>query len=113
MNKIAHGIVLGLFGVACFFLWGLLNIAGRVPLGGHDVPGFTLFCIGLSTTVFTTLVIVAALYCIWVWVRKADSRTPWIAFLATTTSTLVFLMVFVMVAAYLPLVTAFNLLPQK
>ena len=113
MNKIAHGIVLAFFAVACWFIWGFLRMSGGVPLGGYALPAYTRLCIGLAPNVLTTLVIASALYCIWVWVRKADGRTPWVTFLATTTGALVLVMVLVMAAAYLPLLDALNQLARK
>jgi hypothetical protein len=53
------------------------------------------------------------MYCVWVWVRKADGRTSWVAFLSTATAVLSFTMLLVIVAAYLPLMSALNVLTQK
>ena len=113
MNKIAHGLVLAFFGMACWLVWGLLRLSGAVHLAGHALPAYSRLCLGLGPNVLTTLVIVAAAYCIWVWIRKADGQPTWVAFLATATSALVFVLVLVMVAAYLPLLDALNQLAQK
>ena len=113
MNKIVHGVVLAFFGIACWFTWGLLRMSGGVPLGGRALPAYSRLCMGLGPNVLAILVVVAAVYCIWVWIRKADGRTSWIAFLATATGALVFVMVQVMVAAYLPLLDALNQLAHK
>jgi hypothetical protein len=113
MNKVAHAAILGFFALGCWFLWGLLHVSGAVLLGGHALPAYTRLCLGLGPSVLTALVVVAALYCIWVWVRKADGRTSWVAFLSTTTAVLNFTMLLVIVAAYLPLMSAFNQLARK
>ena len=113
MNKIAHGIVLVFFALACWFVWGLLRISGGVPLEGHALPAYTRLCLGLGPTILPALVIVAALYCVWVWARKPDRPAPWVAFLATTTGVLSLTLVLVVVAAYLPLLDALNLLAHK
>ena len=108
MNKVAHAIVLGFFGFGCWFLWGILHISGAVPLGGQVLPAYTRLCLSLGQNVLTALVVVATLYCIWVWVRKPDGRTPWVAFLSTTTAILSLMMLLIGVAAYLPLVDALH-----
>jgi hypothetical protein len=113
MNKLAHAVVLGFFALGCRFLWGLLHVSGAVPLGGHALPAYTRLCLGLGPSVLTALVVVAALYCVWVWTRKGDGRTSWVAFLSTTTAVMSFTMLLVVVAAYLPLMSALNLLAHK
>lgn len=30
MNKVAHGVVLAFFGMACWLVWGLLRLSGNV-----------------------------------------------------------------------------------
>jgi hypothetical protein len=113
MNKIAHAVILGFFALACWFLWGLLHISGAVPLDGHPLPAYTRLCLGLGPSLLTALVVAAALYCVWVWFRKADARASWVAFLSTTTAVLSFTMLLVFVAAYLPLMSALNQLAHK
>jgi hypothetical protein len=113
MNKIAHAVVLGFFAVACWFLWGLLRISAAVPLGDHMLPAYTRLCLSLGPNVLTALVVMATLYCVWVWVRKADGRTPWVAFLSTATGVLSLAMLLVIVAAYLPLLEAINGLAHR
>jgi len=114
MNKIAHGIVLVFFGTACWFIWGLLHISGglRLHLQGHPLPAYTRLCLGLGPGILTAIVALAAAYCLWVWGGRADQRPSWVAFLATTTGALVFVMILAGVAAYLPLVDALNQLPH-
>ena len=75
MNKLAHTLILAVFGIACFFLWGILTLT---PHGshGHPVPAFTLFCFALRP-VMMVLPLMAAVYCLWVWFRKADRLPSW------------------------------------
>ncbi len=108
MNKVAHTVVLAFFALACWFLWGLLHVSGTVPQGDHNLPAYTRLCLGVGPTILTALVVLATLYCVWVWARKADGRTPWVAFLSTTTAVLSFVMLLVMMATYLPLLQALN-----
>jgi hypothetical protein len=111
-NKIAHGIVLAFFALATWFLWGLLRLSGAVRLD-HAIPAYTRLCIGIGPQVLTSLVVVAGLYCGWVWIRKLESKNSWVAFLATTTGALVLVIVLVVLAAYLPLLDALNQLAHK
>jgi len=53
------------------------------------------------------LPILAAVYCVWVWFRKADRVPPWIGFFAATTGLLVVVLAAIL-AAYLPLLGAVN-----
>jgi len=113
MNKIAHGIVLLSFALACWFVWGLLRMSAGVPLGGHALPAYTRLCIGLGPTVLPALVAAGGLYCAWVWARRSDRPVSWVAFLATTSGVLSFMLVLVVIAAYLPLLDALNRLAPK
>ena len=115
MNKLAHGIVLAFFGTACWLLWAVLQLPAMVLLPEHGVqlPAFTRFCIALGTRLMVALPILAAAYCLWVWLRKGENRNSWVAFLATTTAALLFLMLPSIVAIYLPLVSALHHLPAQ
>ncbi len=113
MNKIAHLIILGFFALGCRFLWGLLHVSGGVPTEGHVLPAYTRLCLALGPGVLTALVVAAALYCVWVCARKSARPTPWVAFLSTTTAVLSFTMLLVIMAAYLPLLSALNVLAHK
>ncbi len=113
MNKIAHVIILGFFALGCWFLWGLLHISGSVPMEGHVLPAYTRLCLGVGPSLLTGLAIAAGLYCVWVCVRKAGGPASWVAFLSTTTAILSFTMLLVVLAAYLPLMSALNVLAHK
>src|SRR5215831_14879171 len=93
MNKLAHGIVLAFFGMACFCLWGVFQMPSMVRLHGValQLPAFTKFCVALGTRLVVGLVILAAAYCVWVWLKKADSRPSWVSFLVVTTAASVLL----------------------
>ena len=110
---VAHALIVVFFGLGCWFLWGLLHISGAVPLGGHALPAYTRLCLALGPSVLTALVVVAAFYCIWACTRRGDGRPSWVAFLSTTTAVLSFTMLLVLVAVYLPLMSALNLLAHK
>ena len=69
MNKIAHGIVLALFGVACWLVWALLQLPLMVKLPGVELhlPAFTRFCMAVGPFVVIGLATLATAYCVWVW----------------------------------------------
>src|SRR6476646_9210457 len=99
-NKLAHGIVLAFFGMACWFVWVVLQLPSMVRLHGVELhlPAFTRLCLGLGTWTVAGLAIVATAYCLRVWIRKTDNRSSWVAFLATGTAALLFVMLPAIVA---------------
>ena len=113
MKKFIHALVLGVFGFGCFFTWVILSVA---PLIMHEdwgtLPAFTAFCSSLRPVVIA-LPILAAVYCVWVWSRKADRVPSWIGFFAATTGALVVVTLPAIFAAYLPLIKAVNHLANK
>lgn len=115
MNKIAHGIVLVFFGLACWFVWALLQLPLMVRLHGVELnlPAFTRLCIALGPFVVVGLAVFATVYCVWVWSRKVEMRASWVGFLATATGSLFLVTLPVVVALYLPLVNALNHLPNR
>jgi hypothetical protein len=112
MNKLAHGIVLPFFGVACWFVWGCFKLPAMVS-PGLQLPAFTRLCMSVGPTVVIALAILAGAYCLWVWFRKEDGRHSWVAFLATATSALVFVTLPNVVATSLALINAVNHLAGK
>jgi hypothetical protein len=113
MKKFIHALVLAIFGFGCFFTWVILALSThglRADLA--PLPSFTALCISLRPVVIA-LPILAAVYCVWVWFRKADRVPSWIGFFAATTGALVVVTLPAMVAAYLPLLWALNHLANK
>ena len=109
MNKALHAVVLVWFGTACWFVSLML----KLPLMGwrahvESLPAFTRFCMGFGPWVLAGLALVAAVYCIYVWARKAPASATWVGFLATATSALVLVLLPVAIALYLPLVDFVN-----
>jgi membrane protease YdiL (CAAX protease family) len=115
LNKMAHGIVLAFFGVACWFVWALLQLPLMVRMHGValQLPAFTRLCMALGPGIVISLAAIATGYCFWVWFRKAESGRSWVGFLATATSSLFLVTLPVVVAIYLPLVNALQSLPAK
>jgi len=87
LNKLAHGIVLAFFGVACWLVWALLQLPLMVKLHGVELhlPAFTRFCMALGPGVCIGLGTLATGYCVWVWLRKAEAGNSWVGFRATGT----------------------------
>lgn len=104
MNKITHVAVLTVFSIGCWFIWALLLFGTRAM---HDwpLPAFTRFCFALRP-VLIVLPVLAACYCLWVLLRKAECSPPWVRFFAATVSALVLVTLPVAIALYLPLVHA-------
>jgi hypothetical protein len=85
----------------------------KVPGVELHLPGFTRLCMALGPVLLISLVALAAGYCLWVWVRKAETRRSWVSFLATATGCLFLMTLPIVVAIYLPLVNALqHLQPQ-
>jgi hypothetical protein len=112
MNKMAHTLVLAVFGIGCWFLWGILTVASHCARHGKELPNFTVFCVGLRP-VMIVLPILAMSYCVWIWLRKADRLPSWVVFFAATTSVLVLVTFPTLIAAYLPVIDVVNELASK
>jgi hypothetical protein len=113
MNKVIHDLITTFFAVACWCLWGMLTLISNVMLRVSDQPpAFTRFCVGLRP-LFVVLPIVAAVYCLYVWIRKQDIRRSWVGFFAATMSSLVLVMLPTMIAVWLPVFQFIELTGKK
>jgi hypothetical protein len=115
INKLAHAIVLAFFGMACWLVWVLLQLPPMVRLHGVELqlPAFTRFCMALGPSVLISLAVLGTGYCVWVWLRRAETPRSWVGFCATATGSLFLVTLPIVVALYLPLVNALNSLPAK
>jgi hypothetical protein len=111
MNKLAHTLVLAVFGIACWFTWGILTLTSRLA-HAKALPGFTTLCIGLRP-VLIVLPVMAVVYCLWIWFRKAERVPSWIVFFAATTSILVLVTLPTLIAAFLPLMNVYQQLASN
>ena len=107
MNKIIHGVVLVLFGAACWFVSLILRLP-MMAARDRVLPAFTRLCMGLGPYLLLGLAVLATAYCLRVWMRKTDTGNSWVAFLATTVAALGLVMLPIIVAIYLPVVDALN-----
>jgi len=112
MNKIIHGVVLALFGAACWMVSVILKLPLLIP-SRDTLPAFTRLCLGLGPGLLLGLAIAATAYCLRVWIRKPDPGHSWVAFLATAVAALGLVMLPTIVAIYLPLVGALNRLAHN
>ena len=111
MNKIIHGVVLALFGAACWFVSLILRLP-TMAAPGRVLPAFTRLCMGLGPYLLLGLAILATAYCLRVWMRKTETGISWVAFLFTSMAALGLLMLPTIVAIYLPVVDVLNRLPR-
>ena len=106
MNKLLHAVILVVFCIACSLVWLLMKLP--LLLGpGRPLPGFTQLCVNLRP-VMILMPAVAALYCLWIWCRKAAKLPSWIGFFAVTMGILVLTTLSAAIAAYLPLYDSLN-----
>lgn len=104
MNKTIHGLIALCFAFACLCLWGMLTLSSQVILrSSTTAPAFTRFCIGLRPT-FVVLPILAAAYCLYVWMRKTGPSRSWVPYFAATTGLLVITMLPTLIAVWLPFI---------
>jgi len=111
MNKLAHGLVAAAFAAACGCLWAFLSLLQNTAIGlveNHPLPAFVRLCFNLRPLLLL-LPLLAATYCLVVWVRKSDGQKSWFAFAATTLYALVFLAFPVLITGWLLLVQFFEL----
>ena len=113
MNKFAHGMALAVFGAACWFTWATYKLPTMVRRPGLELPAFTTLCVSVGPAVVIGLAALATAYCLWIWIRKGESRNSWVAFLATATSALILVTLPSVVAISLALINAVNHLPAK
>ena len=115
MNKIAHGIVLVFFGAACWAVWILLQLPRMLRPQGVELqlPAFTRFCVAVGPIVLVGLAALATAYCLWAWLRKGETRASWVGFLAVATGSLFLVTLPILVALYLPLIHALQVLTSQ
>jgi hypothetical protein len=118
MNKMLHAVILVVFGAACWFLSLILKLPlmvqpatarlPSVPPGQAVLPAFTRFCMATGPVLLALFTLLSLVYCIYVWVRRAERPASWTAFLVTTMSALVLVLLPTVVAIYIPLVDFLN-----
>ncbi len=113
MNKLMHVVVFAGFGLACWFIWAMLEMTARLFVGlSQQLPAFSRFCLIVEPALLVGVTVLAAVYCLVVWIRKWEKCPSWVAFLATTTSTVVLLILPTMITIYLPIIDALHRIPR-
>src|SRR5512136_2450778 len=93
MNKLAHGLVTAAFAAGCGCLWLFVTLLENTAIrfdDGHPLPAFVRLCFRCRPLLLV-LPLLAAAYCLVVWVRKSDGQKSWFAFFGTTMYALVLL----------------------
>ena len=108
MNKFIHALILVSFGFGCWCLWGVLKLTGHPLPGGSALPAFSQLCVNLRPVLIVPPAL-AAMYCLYVWVRRAENQPRWIGFFATVVMLLLLLTIVTFIAAWLPLVKVIEL----
>jgi hypothetical protein len=108
-NILAHVLILALFSVSCWFLWGLTRYPEMMTRGRTELynPAFSRFIADCNIYLIVPPAL-AAVYCGLVCFRRSMSRKSWVAFLATNMSILLVLMLVVVIAVFLPVIAYFQ-----
>ena len=115
MNKLAHGLVTAAFATACGCLWAILLLVEQTAarmLESAPLPAFVRLCFNFRPLLLV-LPLLAAAYCVFVWVRKSDGHKSWMAFFATTMYALVLLGFPVALTGWILLVQFIELLAKR
>lgn len=114
LNKIIHGLILCYFTLGCWFIWGMVQLGRMVGAGrgeGHLLPFFTRWWLS-AVDLWYVPPLLAAMYCVLVWLRPPAARHSWFGFFAIMTALLVLLLVPAVVAASLPMIDTLNHMPR-
>lgn len=106
MNKVIHGLIAAVFGIACWFLWAWLTMSATFMhrVLGDQIPAFTILCVNLKP-LLVILPVLAAVYCLSVWIRRDPNRATWQGFFASTMAVFVLLLMPCMLAIWLPVLS--------
>jgi hypothetical protein len=111
MNKIIHGLVLVFFSIGCWFLWGLLTASEKLMMGlmgNRPLPAFTRLCLECRPVLYA-LPVLALAWCVFVWLRKTESRNSWVGFFAISAAVIMLAVFPAVIAMYLPVVQALEM----
>lgn len=116
LNAIIHGLILIFFSVGCWFLWAITQVthmmAGASARRGRLLPAFSQLVIDCGPWLAVPPLL-AAVYCIYIWMQKSHRRNSWAGFFAVTMAILILLAMPILIAAFLPLIDFINSLPAK
>lgn len=111
-----HGLILGFFSLACWFLWAVTKISTMMAAAsvrvGRPLPAFSQFVIDCGPWLAVPPLLALA-YCLLVWTRTTPGRSSWMGFFAVVMAVLFLLAIPILIAAFLPLIDVFNGLSAK
>jgi hypothetical protein len=87
MKKLTCSLVLGVFVSCCLLAWSMLSLILDVRNAGRGIPYLSNLCIALRPALLM-LPMVAAAYCLWLWVRKDYQDSRWVGFVVATMAVL-------------------------
>jgi hypothetical protein len=103
MRKLANVLVLGVFAGSCLLARAMLTLMLEVRNAPRVLPYFTNLCISLRPLLII-LPIAAAVYCLWLWLRKGENVSHWMGFVVVTMTLLIFFVLPAMGTSYLLMV---------
>ena len=80
--------MLAVFVSCCLLAWSMLSLILAVRNAGRLIPHFSNLCIALRPALIV-LPIVAAAYCLWVWLGKGDKDSRSVGFVVATMAVLI------------------------
>lgn len=114
-SMIIHGLILGFFGVSCWFLWAVMLVPRMMVVAfkvtGRSMPLFTHWAMAHSHFLAVPPLL-ALIYCLWVWFRKSNGRASWIGFAAATFGATLLLAFPIVLAVLMPFVGWINGQPR-
>jgi len=81
-------------------------------LEGRLLPAFARLCLELKPVLYV-LPLLGLAYCVFVWLRKTESRSSWTGFFAATTGIIILITFPTMLAVWLPMIQLFELIGSK
>jgi len=107
LNVIIHGVILACFSVACWFLWGVMQVprmlAGSSGQLERLIPAFTRLLMDYSPFLAVPPLL-ALVYCLYALSRKSNAKTSWMGFFAATFGSILLLALPIILAVLLPYV---------
>ena len=113
-NLIIHGLILLFFSVVCWLLWAILHFPQmmKAAMQGAQLPAFTRLIVSCGDYLAVPPLL-ALIYCGYVWMRKANVRSSWTGFFATTTAVLILITLPTLFAVLLPVIAFMQQLVSK
>jgi len=106
-SAIIHGVVLVFFSVACWFLWGVLQVPRMLEGSSSQlarlIPAFTRLLMDYSSFLAVPPLL-ALVYCLYALNKKSGAKASWMGFFAATFGATLLLAIPIIIAVLLPFV---------